>query len=127
VEGAMETVRRTWTFWLAFLILTTAPAYGAVQPGASPKALLEIPEGTILSKDNWEIAQGFLPDEILELYKRGDYANPIRHLEGKKGTVADPRLVEISQKNAGRFDVDDKGTVVDKSTGTRPPVIIGWP
>ncbi|HEY8514814.1 MAG TPA: DUF1329 domain-containing protein [Candidatus Binatia bacterium] len=123
----METVRRTWTFWLAFLILTTAPAYGAVQPGASPKALLEIPEGTILSKDNWEIAQGFLPDEILELYKRGDYANPIRHLEGKKGTVADPRLVEISQKNAGRFDVDDKGTVVDKSTGTRPPVIIGWP
>ena len=107
--------------------LTVSPARGAVTPGASPTALQEVPEGTVLSKDNWEIAKGHLPDEILELYKRGDYSNPIRKIEGKKGTVADPRLVELSAQNRGKFDVDDKGTVVDKSTGERPPVIIGWP
>jgi len=102
-------------------------APGAVTPGAPATSLNEIPDGTILSKDNWQIAQGHLPDEILELYKRGDYANPIRKIEGKKGTVYDPRLKELSAQNAGKFDVDDKGTVVDKATGKRPPVIIGWP
>jgi len=102
-------------------------APGAVTPGAPATSLNEIPDGTILSKDNWQIAQGHLPDEILELYKRGDYANPIRKIEGKKGTVYDPRLKEVSAQNAGKFDVDDKGTVVDKATGKRPPVIIGWP
>jgi hypothetical protein len=63
--------------------LTVAPARGAVTPGASPTTLQEVPEGTLLSKDNWEIAKGHLPDEVLELYKRGDYANPIRKIEGK--------------------------------------------
>ena len=89
-----------------------------VKTGALP-----VPE----PKDNWQIAQGYLPDEILELYKRGDYANPIRKIDGSKGSIYDPRLKELSQKNAGKFDIDEKGTVVDKSTGTRPPVIIGWP
>jgi hypothetical protein len=112
---------------LLALCLGTRPAPAAVTPGASATALTEIPDGTILSKDNWQIAQGHLPDEILELYKRGDYANPIRKIEGKKGTVYDPRLREVSAQNAGKFDVDDKGTVVDKTTGKRPPVIIGWP
>jgi hypothetical protein len=113
--------------FLAALVATGAEAPAAVTPGASPTALQEIPEGTVLSKDNWQIAQGHLPDEILELYKRGDYANPIRKIDGKKGSIYDPRLKELSAQNAGKFDVDDKGTVVDKTTGKRPQVIIGWP
>ena len=64
--------------------VAVGPAGAVVTPGAAPAAIQELPEGTMLSKENWEIAQGFLPDEILELYKRGDYANPIRKLEGKK-------------------------------------------
>jgi hypothetical protein len=124
----MQTRGRTIIpFLLQVLLLAPLPALAAVTPGASPTALEEVPDGTILSKDNWQIAQGHLPDEILELYKRGDYANPIRKIDGKKGTVFDPRLKEISAKNAGKFDVDAKGTVVDKTTGKRPPVIIGWP
>jgi len=115
------------TLLLAGLCCAARPARATVTPGAPSTALTEIPEGTVLSKDNWQIAQGHLPDEILELYKRGDYANPVRKIEGKSGSVYDPRLKEVSAKNAGRFDVDDKGTVVDKSTGKRPAVIIGWP
>jgi hypothetical protein len=112
---------------LALIVVPCGHAAAVVTPGASPTAINEVPDGTMLSKDNWQIAQGFLPDEILELYKRGDYANPIRKIEGKKGSAFDPRLKELSQQNAGKFDVDEKGTVVDKSTGKRPQVIIGWP
>jgi hypothetical protein len=108
-------------------VATSAAAPAAVTPGASPNPIQEVPEGTMLSKDNWQIAEGFLPDEIIELYKRGDYANPIRKLEGKSGSIYDPRLKEVSQQNAGKFEIDENGTVVDKSTGKRPPVIIGWP
>ncbi|MBM4247225.1 MAG: DUF1329 domain-containing protein [Deltaproteobacteria bacterium] len=121
---------RRGTIIFVLLSLIAAPpgrAAAAVTPGASSAAITEVPNGTVLSKDNWQIAQGHLPDEILELYKRGDYANPIRKIEGSKGSVYDPRLKEISQQNAGKFDIDEKGTVVDKTTGKRPPVIIGWP
>jgi hypothetical protein len=112
---------------LSLIVVPCGRAAAAVTPGASPTAITEVPDGTMLSKDNWQIAQGYLPDEILELYKRGDYANPIRKIDGSKGMVFDPRLKELSQQNAGKFDVDEKGTVVDKSTGKRPQVIIGWP
>src|SRR5262249_44103172 len=112
----------------ALMSLTGRPARAEVATGAKlPSAIQEVPEGTMLSKDNWQIAKGLLPDEILELYKKGDYANPIRKLEGKKGTIADPRLQELSAKNKGKFDVNEAGTVVDVKTGERPPVIIGWP
>jgi hypothetical protein len=114
-------------YLLAAAVRPPAPAHAEVAVGGSPSAIQEVPEGTMLSKDNWEIAKGHLPDEILELYKRGDYANPIRKLEGKKGTIADPRLVELSAQNKGKFDVNEEGTVVDVKTGERPPVIIGWP
>ncbi len=112
---------------LSLIVVPCGRALAAVTPGGSPTAITEVPDGTVLSKDNWQIAQGYLPDEILELYKRGDYSNPIRKIDGSKGSIYDPRLKELSQKNAGKFDIDEKGTVVDKSTGTRPPVIIGWP
>jgi hypothetical protein len=111
----------------AFVCLMTPPARAGVEAGASPADLQEVPEGTMLSKDNWEVAKGHLPDEVLELYKRGDYAHPIRKLEGKKGTITDPRLVELSAQNKGKFDINENGTVVDVKTGERPPVIIGWP
>src|SRR5690606_31948747 len=62
----------------AIAAVTPHPAHGAVTPGGSPTAIQELPEGTMLTKENWEIAKGHLPDEILELYKRGDYSHPIR-------------------------------------------------
>ena len=60
---------------LSLIVVPCGRAVAAVTPGASPTAITEVPDGTMLSKDNWQIAQGYLPDEILELYKRGDYAN----------------------------------------------------
>lgn len=116
--------------WRALLgAALLAAVFAAVPPPARADltAIQEVPEGTILGKDNWEMAKGLLPDEILQLYRDGDYAHPIRKLQGKKGKIVDPRLVEYAQKNAKRFTINDDGTVVDKETGKRPPVITGWP
>ena len=86
-----------------------------------------MPDGAILGPSNWQVAKGLLPDEILEFYKKGEYKNPIIKLENRKGVMVDPRLVELSAKNDGKFDIDENGTVVDVQTKKRPPVIIGWP
>ena len=42
---------------LALLLFVLAPHAGAA-------SIDEVPSGTMLSKDNWQIAQGYLPDEI---------------------------------------------------------------
>lgn len=96
----------------------------ATAAGAEP--IDEVPSGTKLNKANWEIAKGHLPDEILEFYKRGDYENPIVQKPGNEWLV-DPNLVAASQQNAGKFKIDENGTVVDAATGERPPVITGLP
>ena len=89
-------------------------------------SLDEVPSGTVLGKENWEIAKGHLPDEVLEFYKRDDYRNEIIKKEGD-AWLLDPDLVAASRKNAGKFDIDENGTVVDKATGKRPDVITGDP
>ncbi len=106
-------------------VVAIAAALSVVRPAAADP-IDEVPSGTKLGRSNWQIAKGLLPDEILEFYKRGDYENPIVQKKGD-AWVVNPMLVAASEKNAGRFDVDENGTVVDKETGKRPPVIIGRP
>jgi hypothetical protein len=99
----------------------------AVTQAASAAPIDEVPSGTMLSKDNWEIAKGLMPDEILEFYKKGEYANPILKLEAVNRQVVDPNLTAASEKNRGKFDIDENGTVVEKESGKRPPIITGMP
>jgi hypothetical protein len=116
-----STVRRAWQRALWVTILLAAPAAYAADP------IEEVPSGTVLGKDNWEIAKGHLPDEILEFYKRGEYANPIIKLEAVGRQAVDPNLKAVSEQNRGKFDIDENGTVIEKASGKRPTVITGWP
>ena len=95
---------------------------------ASAVDLREIPDGTILGKDNCQIAKGAMPDEILNFYCKGDYENPIvTHTKYKQGQIDNPRLREVSEQNYGKFDINAAGTLVDKQSGVRPQVIVGFP
>jgi hypothetical protein len=110
--------------------LVAAVAVGRVVLGAAPASgidLREVADGTLLDKDNCQIAKGAMPDEILSFYCRGDYENPIRQLRGLRGRVDNPRLRELSAKNHGKYDVDENGTVIDVETGVRPAAIVGFP
>jgi len=89
--------------------------------------LREVSDGTVLAKNNCQIAKGAMPDEILALYCRGDYENRIVTRISGKGLMNNPRLDELSKQNYGRFDVNAQGTLVDAKTGLRPAVIVGFP
>src|SRR5438445_13043099 len=113
-------LRRAWqAVFVTLAVAVTSPVFAA--------PIDEVPSGTILGKDNWELGKGLMPDEILEFYKRGEYANPILKLEALHLSAVDPNLKAASEKNRGKFDINDDGTVVDKATGQRPAVIIGQP
>ncbi|MFQ5665626.1 MAG: DUF1329 domain-containing protein [Candidatus Binatia bacterium] len=82
--------------------------------------------GDVLSKDNWQLAQGLLPPEILQHYKDGEYANKI--MDWPAGIYKwDPQFRAASEANEGRYTLNHEGTVVDKSTMKQPPLIYGFP
>ncbi len=82
--------------------------------------------GTRLSEQNWQLAEGLLPPEILNHYKEGGYANdivswPVDYY------VWPPDFVAGSEANKGRYDVNDVGGIIDKKTGEQPEYLIGFP
>jgi hypothetical protein len=83
----------------------------------------------VLGPSTWEQARGLLPDPILERYRSGDYQNPI--LDPDEGAVVrielPPDLRAASQRNAGRFRLDDAGSIVEVASGERPGFIEGLP
>jgi hypothetical protein len=86
----------------------------------------ELLPGGVLGKENWEAARNLLPDEFLESYRRGDF----RHEIGRWTTErldADPIFAEALAKNRGRYDLDDKGSIIEKATGKSPGPIFAWP
>jgi len=86
----------------------------------------ELKPGDVLSKDNWELAKGLMPPEILRHYERGEYANKI--IEWKNGMQRWPKgFVEGTEQNAEALALDAKGNIVKKATGSLPDYICGFP
>jgi len=96
--------------------LPTRARADAGGPGPAP--------GTTLGKDNCKSAEGLLPPEILAHYCKGEYENPV--VEWKGFTFA-PDFAASTEKNAGRFDLDAEGGIIEKATGKQPPRIYGFP
>lgn len=82
--------------------------------------------GEVLDQSNWQKAEGLLPPEILEHYKKGEFANPIIDWpDGIQRWGADFR--KGTEENRGRLTVDEDGTIIDKASGRPPAYIIGFP
>jgi len=80
--------------------------------------------GEILDASNWEKAKGLLPPEILEHYRKGEYANPI--VEWPVFHWPED-FRAASEHNLGRFAIGPQGEVVERRTGKQPPYILGFP
>jgi hypothetical protein len=109
---------------LVILLALSFPLALAPAPGRA-----ELADGAILSSENWHEAEGLLPAEILEHYRKGEYANRVVDL-GRPGyeTVAmPPDFLEASRANRGRFALTEAGTIVDARTGEQPAFIMGYP
>ncbi len=99
---------------VALLAATAQAATEGLQPG------------TVLDEKTWPLASELLPPEILDHYKRGEYTNAVG--EWKDGDVRwSADFLSATEANAGRFDITAEGTIVEKSTGQRPPYIYGFP
>jgi hypothetical protein len=93
---------------------------------AAPPALQD---GDLLGRDNWEAAQGLLPDDILTHYKRGEYGNRILALDrpGQRRLENPPDFRQASDANRGRYALTPAGTIIERASGTQPAFVTGLP
>ena len=75
----------------------------------------ELKPGDVLNKDTAAQAEGLLPPEILQHYKDGKYENKI--VEWPEGKFRwETAFEEATIDNKGKYDVNERGTIIDKST-----------
>jgi len=109
--------QRKWTTPMAvvagLLALLAAPTWAEVAPGET------------IDKTNWQKAEGLLPDPVLSYVKKGDFILKIGQLDFNP--VWEPEFQQASQANAGKYDIDDDGGVIDPKSGKRPDYVYGFP
>src|SRR2546425_10764484 len=99
---------------LAVGLLAGAPA------AAEPKA------GSRLDQSNGEEAKDLVAPELLAHYKEGKFAAPVGEI--KPGDYAlDDRFHQATKANAGKFKLDEHGSVVEAATGKPPEYSFGGP
>ena len=85
-----------------------------------------LPPGSVLSQSNWQRAEGLLPPEVLQHYERGEFQNEIA--EWPLGLYKwQPDFLTATEKNRGRFKLNEYGTIIDAKTGEQPSSIYGFP
>jgi hypothetical protein len=95
----------------------------------SPATGTPLADGDILGPSNWHEAEGLLPEEILEHYRRGEYINPIADL-GLPGYVdigQPDDFQAASAANRGRYALTELGSIVEIATGRQPRYVMGFP
>ena len=113
---------------IAVALVTAALGIVAARPvrAQEPATTDALKPGDVLNQTNWKKAQNLLPPEILKHYQTGEYVNPIVDWSDDKWQWP-PDFLAATEKNAGQFDVDEAGTIVEKGTGKQPAYILGLP
>ncbi len=92
----------------------TAPAAGVLKPGM------------ILDQTTAPLAKDLLPPEIWQHYQKGEYVSKI--VDYPLGNPNwEKSFVDATQENATRLTVDERGTVIDRTTGKQPDYLYGLP
>jgi hypothetical protein len=81
--------------------------------------------GTVLDATTVAAADALLPPEVVGRYKSGQFKNTIG--EWPKGAAWDADFEAATSKNAGRYDVNARGTIVEKGTDKQTTGIYGLP
>ncbi len=90
-------------------------------------AMADVSPGEVIDKSNWEKAQGFLPEQILEWVKKGYLIMNIGALKYNMKDAFAPSVYETFTTNVGKYDVDKHGELIDQKTGKYPYDIYGIP
>jgi hypothetical protein len=93
---------------------------------AKRKAEVGITPGSWLNKETASLAEGLMPPEVLEFYKKGDYSNKV--LDWPDGLYkVDEEFAKASAENEKNLDVNADGLMIDKKTGKYPEYVYGHP
>ena len=114
------------------LVLTSAPATFAQGDAASEMekkktAEIGLQPGMMLDQSNAALAKGLLPPELLAHFEKGEFANKIASNYPANGGELGPEFDGQTKKNATTLDVDEHGTIIDKTTKKQPDYIFGTP
>jgi hypothetical protein len=95
------------------LLFVTAPVLGDVAPGDK------------IDQSNWEKVEGLVPEPLLNYVKKGDFVINVGKLNYEP--VWDVQFQQASAANAGKYEIDEEGGIIDPKTGKRPEYIFGLP
>src|SRR5215470_1794108 len=113
------------TMLLVLVVATVALVFTQPLRAEDTPATGDLKPGDLLDASNWKKAEGLLPPEILKHYQNGEYANSI--VDWPEQWEWPPDFRAGSEKNAGQFDVDGAGTIIEKGGGKQPQYILGLP
>jgi len=80
----------------------------------------------VLNAQNWQIAQGLLPEEFLARYKNGEWTHEI-WTPPSDTNFFDRDFIAAGANNEGKFEIGPQGQIVEKATGEQPKFIYGPP
>lgn len=98
---------------VALITLTAAPT------------LAHVPVGTIIGRTNCDTVADLLPPPVLAWVKRGDLTLALGEMRDEVSW--EPQFLQASEANAGRYDVDQEGGLIEPTSGQRPPHTYGFP
>ena len=108
-----------------FVALTVVAALLSGLP-APTAGHAELAPGQFLGADNWQQAEGLLPAEFLEAYRRGDFRHRVVDWSIER-IGGDPAFREALEANEDRYDLTDDGSIIERSTRKPPEYVYAWP
>jgi len=91
------------------------------------KAYSDVSPGDVIDKTNYEKIEGLVPDRMLAWVKDGKYVLNVGELNYDPAESISPFAREAMEKNVGKYDINNEGTIVESGSGNQARAIIGHP
>jgi len=109
---------RPLTIFPMFVWFSLAPAVAALAGESN---------ANVIDETNWEEIEGLVPDSVLGWVKSGAYVLHLDELRFKPLDYFPAFAKETLHENAGKYDLDEGGGIVEVKTGKRPEHLVGLP
>ena len=111
-----------WTILLGLLVALV------IVVGSRTTVFADVAVGDFIDSNNWQKAQGLLPDAMLDFLKKGYYTIKVGKLNYEPGDILSDEMKESLKNNLGKYDINAKGEKYEVKTGEVDPYhIIGVP
>ncbi|MBE0597144.1 MAG: DUF1329 domain-containing protein [Desulfuromonadales bacterium] len=86
---------------------------------------IPVKPGDRIDNSNWEKVKDLLPPSVVNYVKKGDFILDIDEMKWEYGPDAEYK--KTSAGNAGKYDVNEQGQLIDNATGKQPVYVEGEP